>query len=104
MCMAIYVPPDAQQPHFNPVVDSAFESLLQIPLVRDSLVIVAMGVTLLLLVRIWSVHRDRSVLGKIGWSLVVCLPLVGWVLYWGLATVPTPHRDRPQHWESDGLG
>src|SRR4051812_42068863 len=88
-------------PEWERLLNDVFENS---SVVRNAVAIVAMGVTVLLLVRIWTVHTDRGLLGKIGWSLVVCVPLVGWVLYGGLVTVPKSHRDYPQHWESDGLG
>ncbi len=89
---------------YYPMMDRLIESFFSLPYVRACLTTLACLVTAMLLVRIWTVHRDRSLLAKIGWSLVVCVPLVGWVLYGGLAATPLPHRSRPQHWESDGLG
>jgi hypothetical protein len=91
-------------PRHDGVIPAAIESLLQIPMVATTLMILSMGATLLFWRNIWMVRRERSLLGKVGWSLVVCVPLAGWVLYGGLGKVPKSHQDIPKHWESDGLG
>jgi|GEM_PF-3675112 len=48
-----------------------------------------------LMLRIWIVHRTASTLKKWVWSLVVLIPLFGWLAYGGLFVVPDVH-DMPR--------
>jgi hypothetical protein len=89
------------RPHGDLTMQRLLEAFLDLSYIRVLLIVLSFFITAMLLIHLWSTQRDRSVLGKIGWSLVVCVPLVGWVLYGGLAAMPKPHGERWR--KSDGL-
>jgi hypothetical protein len=90
--------------YYDSAVDWAIDSLLRLPMAGTILTVVSIGVTLMLWRNIWVTGPERSVSGRMVWTMVVCVPLVGWVLYGGLGAVPKSHRAIPQSWESDRLG
>jgi hypothetical protein len=91
-------------PYPDTAANWVIENLLRQPGVSTILAVLSILVTLMLWRNIWKTGAQRSILGKLGWTLVVCVPLGGWVLYGGLGTVPRSHRSIPKHWESDGMG
>jgi hypothetical protein len=38
-------------------------------------------VSLCLIARLWVLHRCDRVIGKLIWSLVLCIPLFGWIFF-----------------------
>jgi hypothetical protein len=85
----------SSHPHEDPAVQSVLSDLWNRPYLRAGLAVLAIWVTGMLLIRIWLVHKERTLACKIGWSFVVCLPAIGWLLYFGLSKVPKPHGDNP---------
>ena len=62
-------------------------------------------VTLLLVVHLWAKHATDTLLSKVFWTLILLLPMIGWVFYW-IFYAPPPVQggaDRAQE-ESNGLG
>jgi hypothetical protein len=51
---------------------------------RNAAVVLAAAcvfVSLCLVARLWVVHRKASVLRKLVWSVLLFLPLIGWIFY-----------------------
>jgi hypothetical protein len=44
-------------------------------------VLVCVGITALLIVHLWGTHSEDALAKKIIWSIVLLIPLIGWVLY-----------------------
>lgn len=55
-----------------------------------------------LILRIWMVHRAAPTVKKWMWSLVLLVPLFGWLAYGGLFVVPNVH-DMPWMPEVPGV-
>jgi hypothetical protein len=45
-------------------------------------------VSLCLIARLWVVHRTDSILAKALWSIVLLIPLLGWIFYGGFYHPP----------------
>jgi uncharacterized membrane protein len=48
------------------------------------------SVSLCLIVQLWLTHHNDSMLRKLFWSLVLLVPLIGWVFYGGFYRPPQP--------------
>jgi hypothetical protein len=46
-----------------------------------TLLFICVWVSLALIIRLWLVHRGDSFLKRLIWSLVLCVPFFGWLLY-----------------------
>lgn len=53
-------------------------------------------ITTSLMVHLWSSHAEDSILKRLFWSLILCVPILGWLYYGGMYTVPSrqPHALR----------
>ena len=49
-------------------------------------------VSLFLIVRLWTVHRRDSLLKRVLWTVILCVPFFGWLFYGGCYT-PPPEND-----------
>jgi hypothetical protein len=58
-----------------------------------------LGISLCLIGRMWLKDRDAHWSKKLCWSLVLCVPLVGWVFY-GAFYRPLPEGDVPSSTEN----
>jgi hypothetical protein len=67
----------------------ALESLLQHPTVAIVLLAISLWVSFSLIARLWLIHRQRSVIAKLLWSIVLLVPLFGWIAY-GAFFAPPP--------------
>ena len=47
-------------------------------------------VTSLLIVSLWRHHSNDSIIKKAFWSLVLIVPIIGWVFYGGFYAPPEP--------------
>jgi hypothetical protein len=56
-----------------------------------SLLIVCEGFSLCLIARLWITRRRMGVFRKLAWSLVLLVPIVGWLFF--AAFSPAPQRD-----------
>jgi hypothetical protein len=56
-----------------------------------ALLIVCEGFSLCLIARLWLTRRKMGVVRKLAWSLVLLLPVVGWLFF--AAFCPAPGRD-----------
>ena len=56
------------------------------------LLFVCAWVSLSLIVRLWLKHRNDPLHKRIGWSLVLCVPFFGWLLY-GAFYTPLSEND-----------
>lgn len=52
------------------------------------------GISLVFILHLWIGHRRASIVKKITWSLILCLPLLGWLLYLALFN-PPGYSDTP---------
>jgi len=48
-------------------------------------------VSISLILRLWLTHRKDSTVKKLAWSLLLCVPAIGWVFYGALYT-PLPEN------------
>ena len=44
-------------------------------------------------VQMWLLHREASVVKRIAWTVILLVPLVGWICYGGFFHVPSTLRD-----------
>lgn len=58
------------------------------PNVRVILAAICIFVSLCLIVRLWMMHREDSVTRKLVWSLLLLIPLIGWICYGGFYHPP----------------
>jgi len=58
--------------------------------------IVSVTVSGALILHLWTVHRTDSLLRRLFWSLVLLIPLYGWVFYGGFYRAPGAG---PLHWQ-----
>ena len=58
--------------------------------------LVSGGVSALLLHNLWGKHPHDSPSKKVFWSVVVLIPVFGWVLYGCLYDPPSRNRKRPK--------
>ena len=79
--------PSPQAMQFWHLVESAVREQ---PLVLFLLLLLSFGISGHLIIRLWSRHRDASILRKMFWSLVLLVPVCGWILYGGLFRIPSP--------------
>ena len=56
-----------------------------------------------LILSLWLRHRRDHLLKRLGWSLVLLVPVIGWVLYGGLYRPPPVQRDDLRARETLGL-
>lgn len=54
-----------------------------------------------LIIRMWVIHRRAAFLKKVVWSVVLFLPLLGWLLYGGLFQVPGYTNDNSPTYSGD---
>ena len=52
------------------------------------------GISLVFILHLWIAHRRASLVKKFTWSLILCLPLLGWLFYLALFT-PPGYSDSP---------
>ena len=55
-------------------------------LLSDPRIAIAAGaiwafVSLFLITRLWVAHRRDRIVAKLAWSLVLCIPLLGWIFF-----------------------
>jgi hypothetical protein len=60
-------------------------------------------ISVLLIVRLWRNRRRMSVLSRCFWSVVLLVPLFGWLFYGFVVTDPDEHSDLLNE-HSDGYG
>jgi hypothetical protein len=48
-------------------------------------------ISLSLMTHMWVEHRRDSVLKKLAWSFILCVPFIGWLFYCGMYT-PLPEN------------
>jgi hypothetical protein len=53
-----------------------------------AVVAVSALISLCLIARLWVIYRSDSVLTKLVWSLVLLIPLLGWIVYGGFYHAP----------------
>jgi hypothetical protein len=68
----------------------AFGWLAQHPAVTFAVGVLSIWVSALLMMRMWVLHRRARVSKKVLWSIVLMIPLFGWLLYGGLFEAPSP--------------
>jgi hypothetical protein len=56
-----------------------------------------------LILSLWVRHRRDTVLKRLGWSLVLLVPVIGWVFYGGLYRPPPIEPKDLQAQETTGL-
>jgi len=66
----------------------------QHPIVMLLLVAVWAWVSLSLLSRMWVVHRRTGLLKKLFWSVVLLVPLLGWIFYGAFFQPPSVSENR----------
>jgi len=54
--------------------------------VRFLLILFCAWISVSLIGRMWLRYRKDSVLKKLGWSLILCIPFFGWFFYAGFYT------------------
>jgi hypothetical protein len=65
--------------------------------------VVLESISVFLIVRLWRRRRRMSVLSRCFWSVVLLVPLFGWLFYGFVVTDPDEHSDLlTEHW--DGYG
>ena len=52
------------------------------------LLILCLGVSVKLGAGLWRNHTEASVLKRLVWSVVILVPVLGWICYGGLFSVP----------------
>jgi len=48
------------------------------------------GISLVIIISMWMNHKHDWVIKKLFWTLILCLPVIGWILYGGLYDPPGP--------------
>ena len=56
-----------------------------------------------LILSLWVRHRRDTILKRLGWSLVLLVPVIGWVLYGGLYRPPPVQPKDMRAQETTGL-
>jgi hypothetical protein len=56
---------------------------------------ICLGISATLVLHLWYARRHDSVLKKCFWSLVLFVPVLGWVFYGGCYTAISPRGDSP---------
>ena len=79
-----------------------FPDLRNHPVLLIVLCAVWAWVSITLVIRLWLVHRSASFLKKFLWSLMLLVPVFGWMLYGG--SFQTPQSRNPSEYESYGSG
>ncbi len=68
--------------------------MLRNPAETESLLLCCFGISVVLILHLWLSYRRASLLKKIAWSLILLLPLLGWLLYFALFN-PPGYSDTP---------
>ena len=67
---------------------------------RDFLILLE-GISLLLILRLWRRKRNMPAWRRCLWSVVLLVPILGWLFYAFLTTNPDAHPDDlPERWGS----
>ncbi len=61
-----------------------------------ALILVAMWISLSMILRLWLKYRHDSLFKKLGWSLVLCIPVFGWLFYGAFYTPLTENDVRAE--------
>ena len=56
-----------------------------------------------LILSLWVCYRRDTILKRLGWSLVLLVPVIGWVLYGGLYRPPPVQPKDMRAQETPGL-
>jgi hypothetical protein len=73
---------------------NALESLLQNRTVAIVLLAISVWISLSLIARLWFIHRQRSFMAKLIWSIVLLVPLFGWIAYGAFFAPPSVSSNR----------
>jgi hypothetical protein len=46
-------------------------------------------ISALLIVNLWRTHPTDPLLKRVFWTLVLCIPCIGWIFYGGMYQVPS---------------
>jgi hypothetical protein len=66
----------------------------QHPILLIVIVGVCIWITLSLIVRMWFIHRRVALATKLFWSVVLLIPLFGWIFYAAVFRPPTVSESR----------
>jgi hypothetical protein len=65
------------------------ESLAQHRIVAIVVIAVWLWISLSLIARMWLLHRQRAFVSKLAWTIILLVPLVGWVMYGAFFNPPS---------------
>jgi len=72
----------------------------QHPRVAIALAAFCLWVSVCLILRMWLIHRRASFLKKLLWSVMLFVPLFGWLFYAGCFQVPGYTNNNSASWSS----
>lgn len=68
------------------------------------ILVVCASISVGLIYSLWATHGRDNKLKLVFWTLVLCLPIIGWIFYGGMYTPPEVQESGSQARESDGIG